>query len=168
MSSTMKFTSQAPLLISCTLPLATVAQQPAGSFRERTATIFSFQQLCPPDFPMPDIWKRQCAEQLDLHAFAPVLAYNLLRLEQTPDLRSFPAENVSGQFPKRAAATPRPHQTPGSGAPRIVALPTNGKPPISLSWDDGPTRHFPPVQAPSVAACLMTVENQQQRKSFFA
>ena len=168
MSSTMKFTSQAPLLISCTLPLASVAQPPACSFRERAATPFSFQQLCPPDFPMPDIWNRQCAEPIDLHAFAPVLAYHLLRLEQTPDLRSFPAEIVPGQLQKLAAATPRPRQTPSRGASLIVALPTNGKLPISLGEHDGTTRHFPPAQAPSVAAGLITAENQQQRKSFFA
>ena len=106
MSSTMKFTSQAPLLISCPLPLATITQPSAGSFRERAATPFSIPQLCPPDFPMPDIRKRQCAEPIDLHAFAPVLAYHLLRLEQTPDLRSFPAEIVPGQLRKWAAAMP--------------------------------------------------------------
>ena len=156
----MKFTSQAPLLISCPLPLATITQPSAGSFRERAATPFSIPQLCPPDFPMPDIWNRKCAEPIDLHAFAPVLAYHLLRLEQTPDLRSFPAEIVPGQLQKLAAATPRPRQTPGRGAPRIIALPTNGKIPISLGWDDGPACHFPPAQAPSVAAGLITVENQ--------
>ena len=102
MSSTLKLPSQAPLLISCPLPLVTPAQQPAGSFHERTASPFSFQQLCPPDFPMPDIRKRQCAGPIDLHAFAPVLAYHLLRLEQTPDLRSFPAEIVPGQLQKLA------------------------------------------------------------------
>lgn len=88
MSSTTKFTSQAPLLISSTLPLATIAQQPAGSFRERTATNVSFQQPCQPDFPMPDIRKRYCTELIDLPSFAFRLAYILLRLEQTPNLRS--------------------------------------------------------------------------------
>ena len=164
----MKFTSQAPLLISCTLPLAPFPQQPAGSFHERAATNYSFQQLCPPDFPMPDIRKRQCVEPIDLHAFAPVLAYHLLRLEQTPDLRSFPAESVSGQLQELAAATPRPRQMPGCEAPRIVALPTDGKIPISLGWDNGPACHFPPAQTPSVVAGLTTVDNKQQRKSFFA
>ena len=159
----MKFTSQAPLLISCTLPLATVAQPPAGSFRERAATPFSFQQLCPPDFPMPDIWNRQCAEPIDLHAFAPVLAYNLLRLEQTPDLRSFPAENVSGQLQKLDAATPRPARCPAAGLPESSHSPPIANFPSALAGMMGP-----PAQAPSVAAGLITVKNQQQRQSFFA
>ncbi|SNR52150.1 hypothetical protein SAMN06269173_103324 [Hymenobacter mucosus] len=109
MSSTMRFPSQAPLLISCTLPLVTIAQQPAGSFHERTASHISFQQSCPPDFPMPDIWERQGAGPIDIPSFAPVwlkssFGWNrpLILVLFQPKL--YPAGFESGLKPRSASA----------------------------------------------------------------
>lgn len=104
MSSTTRFKSQAPLLISCTLPLVTIAQQPAGSFRERTASHFSFQQSCPPDFPMPDIWERQGAGPIDIPSFAPVWLTSSFGWNRPLIFGSVPAEIVSRRFRKLAIA----------------------------------------------------------------
>ena len=149
MSSTMKFTSQAPLLISCTLPLATFAQQPAGSFHERAATNYSFQQLCPPDFPMPDIRKRQCAGQIDLHSFAPAWLTSCFGWNRPLIYGPVPAENVSGRLQKLVEATPRPHHTSGVKLSRIVAYSLESQDSIIVDWDDGPTCHSLPTQPES-------------------
>lgn len=127
MSSTLKLPSPAPLLTSCPLPLVTPAQQPAGSFPERTASPFSFQQLCPPDFPMPDIWERPGAGPIELPSFAPVWLTSSFGWNRPLLFGSVPAEIVSGRFRKPAEATPRTHQTPGSGIFQIVASPSRGR-----------------------------------------
>jgi hypothetical protein len=142
----MKFTSQAPLLISCTLPLATVSQQQAGSFPERAATNYSFQQSCPPDFPMPDIWKRQCAGRIDLDSFAPVWLTTCFGWNRPLIYGPVPAENVSGQLQKLAEATPRTRQTSGLKLFGIVAATQESQDSIIVDWDDGHIGHFRPTQ----------------------
>ena len=141
----MRFKSQAPLLISCTLPLVTIAQQPAGSFHERAATNYSFQQLCPPDFPMPDIRKRQCAGQIDLHAFAPAWHPSCIGWNRPLIYGSVPAEIVSGRLQKLVAATPHARQTLGIKLSGIVAGTQQSQDSITVGWDDGPTGHFRPT-----------------------
>ena len=148
MSSTMKFPSQAPLLISCTLPLASVAQPPAGSFRERAATPFSFQQLCPPDFPMPDIRKRQCAEPIDLHTFAPVRHPSCIGWNRPLIYGSVPAEIVSGRLQLRPQPKPPTRPTPGSRTSRIGTPTANGLLPISADGDDGLPHPYLPRNQP--------------------
>ncbi|GAB3857234.1 hypothetical protein GCM10028822_30600 [Hymenobacter terrigena] len=86
---------------------------------------------------MPDIWNRQCAEPIDLHAFAPVWLTTCFGWNRPLIYGPVPAENVSGRLQKLAEATPRTRRTPGSGASRIVAFPATGKRPISVDWDEG-------------------------------
>jgi hypothetical protein len=114
----MKLKSQAPLLISCPLPLVPLAQQPAGSFPERTASLFSFQQLCPPDFPMPDIRKRQGVEQMAFPSFAPAWLTSCFGWNRPLIYGPVPAENVSGRRQKRMEATLRIRKTSSSEAAR--------------------------------------------------
>lgn len=102
MSGTTRFTSKAHLLISRTLPLPIAAQHPAGSFQERAATEFSFQQPSRPDFPMPDIWKRYGAGPIDIPSFAPVWLKSSFGWNRPLMFGSVPAEIVSRQFRKRA------------------------------------------------------------------
>ncbi len=131
----MRFPSQAPLLISCTLPLVTIAQQPAGSFHERTASHISFQQSCPPDFPMPDIWKWQCAGQIDLPPFAPARLTSCFGWNRPLIFGPVPAEKVSWRLQQRVEATPRTRPTPDLEALRFVAFSFNSTVPISLDRD---------------------------------
>ena len=164
MSSTMKFTSLAPLLISCTLPLASVAQPPAGSFREGAATTFYFQQLCPPDFPMPDIWKRQCAGQIDSPAFAPVWLPSCFGWNRPLIYGPVPAENVSWQLQNLVEAPPRTHRTSSSGSCRPAA------PPPITSFESGLSRLMGThaTATSKKAVDLTTAENHQQSKPIFA
>ena len=152
MSSTMKFTSQAPLLISCTLLLASIAQQPAGSFRERAAIPFSFQQLCPPDFPMPDIWKRQCVEPIDLHAFAPAWLTSCFGWNRPLIYGPVPAEKVSWLLQKRVAATSCTRPTSGIKLSGIVARTPQSQDSIIVDGDDEPT--CPPSQLNEKVNCV--------------
>lgn len=120
----MKLPSLAPLLISCPLPLVPITQQPAGSFHERTASHISFQQSCPPDFPMPDIWNRYCAGQIDLHSFAPARLTSCFGWNRPLIFGPVPAENVSGLLHKPAKATPRIRKTfnRGAGLPHCLSI----------------------------------------------
>ena len=141
----MKFTSQAPLLISCTLPLATVSQQPAGAFPERAATNYSSQQLCPPHFPMPDIRKRYCAGPMDLSSFAPAWLTSCFGWNRPLIYGPVPAEKVSWLLQKLVEATPRTRQTAGRGICRPAAAPPDSKGSIRIGWADGLTRYLLPT-----------------------
>lgn len=108
MSGPTKFTSITLLLISCTLPFSTTAQPLAGSFPESTAAQSPFfQQACPPDFPMPDIWERPGAGPIDLPSFAPVWLKSSFGWNRPLMFGSVPAEIVSGRFRQRAEAATR-------------------------------------------------------------
>lgn len=159
MSSTTRFKSQAPLLISCTLPLATVAQPPAGSFRERAATTYSLQQSCPPDFPMPDIRKRYCAGQIDLPSFAPVWLPSCFGWNRPLIYGPVPAEKVSWRLQKMVAATPRPRKTPDLRARRLAALPSMAR--FRSAWIGINSAPAPSQLTSKEVACLNTAENQQ-------
>ncbi|UOR05128.1 hypothetical protein MUN82_19595 [Hymenobacter aerilatus] len=115
MSSTTKLTSQAPLLISCTLPLAISTQQPAGSFPERTAIPFSLPQSCPPDFPMPDIWKWYCTGPSETHSFAPIWLSSCFGWNRPLIFGPVPAEKISGRLQTLAEDKSRPRQMLGTG-----------------------------------------------------
>ena len=163
----MRFTSQAPLLISCTLPLATIAQQPAGSFHERTASHFFFQQSCPPNFPMPDIWERQGAGPIDIPSLAPVWLKSSFGWNRPLMFGSVPAEIVSGRFRKLAEIMPRPRKPPRiRGAESLYSLPTTRFRSALVGMMGIPAAF--PISTSKEAACLTTAENQQQSKPIFA
>ncbi|SNC76439.1 hypothetical protein SAMN06265337_3386 [Hymenobacter gelipurpurascens] len=163
MSSTMRFTSQAPLLISCTLPLATVSQQPAGSFHERAAINYSSQQSCPPDFPMPDIWERQGAGPIELPSFAPVWLKSSFGWNRPLMFGSVPAEIVSGRSRKLTDTTPRPRKR---GVESLHSLPMTRFRSALIGMMGLPAAF--PTSTSKKAACLTTAENQPQSKPIFA
>ena len=152
----MKFPSQAPLLISCTLPLVTIAQQPAGSFRERSATTYFLQQSCPPDFPMPDIWKRQCAGPRETYSFTPIWLSSCFGWNRPLIFGPVPAEKISGRFQKLTEDKLRTRQMPGLGAKSAHVAPM-----LRLrSVLRGTMAHLPlqPAATQKKAACLTTAE----------
>jgi hypothetical protein len=167
MSSTMRFTSQAPLLISCTLPLATIAQQPAGSFRERTASHFFFQQSCPPNFPMPDIWEWQGAGPIDLPSFAPVWLKSSFGWNRPLMFGSVPAEIVSGQFHKLAETTARSRKKLSARSIKSSHFPLIVRFQSALVGTMGPSAAFSQFNKTGSGAPT-TAENQYQSKPFFA